>query len=113
MTTYKIALIPGDGIGKEVVPEGVRVLDAAAAKFGFEFQWDDFDWSCEMYHQTGAMMPEDGLDQIRGHDAVYLGAAAHQRGRRGDGSSGLEELTTWLLGHLSLQNRLLISESVV
>ena len=74
MTTYKIATIPGDGIGKEVVPEGVRVLDAAAAKFGFDFQWDDFDWSCETYHKTGAMMPEDGLDQIRGHDAVFLGA---------------------------------------
>jgi tartrate dehydrogenase/decarboxylase/D-malate dehydrogenase len=74
VTTYKIATIPGDGIGKEVVPEGVRVLDAAAAKFGFDFQWDDFDWSCETYHKTGAMMPEDGLDQIRGHDAVFLGA---------------------------------------
>ena len=77
MTTYKIATIPGDGIGKEVVPEGVRVLDAAAAKFGFDFQWDDFDWSCETYHKTGAMMPEDGLDQIRGHDAVYLGAVGY------------------------------------
>ena len=77
MTTYNIALIPGDGIGKEVVPEGVRVLDAAAAKFGFDFQWDDFDWSCETYHKTGAMMPEDGLDQIRGHDAVYLGAVGY------------------------------------
>ena len=77
MTTYKIALIPGDGIGKEVVPEGVRVLEAAAAKFGFSFHWDDFDWSCETYHKTGAMMPEDGLDQIRGHDAVYLGAVGY------------------------------------
>ncbi len=77
MTTYKIALIPGDGIGKEVVPEGVRVLDAAAAKFGFDFHWDDFDWSCETYHKTGAMMPGDGLDQIRGHDAVYLGAVGY------------------------------------
>jgi len=77
VTTYKIALIPGDGIGKEVVPEGVRVLDAAAAKFGFDFHWDDFDWSCETYHNTGAMMPEDGLDQIRGHDAVYLGAVGY------------------------------------
>ena len=77
MTTYKIALIPGDGIGKEVVPEGVRVLDAAAAKFGFDFHWDDFGWSCETYHKTGAMMPEDGLEQIRGHDAVYLGAVGY------------------------------------
>jgi tartrate dehydrogenase/decarboxylase/D-malate dehydrogenase len=77
LTTYKIALIPGDGIGKEVVPEGVRVLDAAAAKFGFDFHWDDFGWSCETYHKTGAMMPEDGLEQIRGHDAVYLGAVGY------------------------------------
>ncbi len=77
MTTYNIALIPGDGIGKEVVPEGKRVLNAAAAKFGFDFHWDDFDWSCETYHKTGAMMPEDGLDQIRGHDAVYLGAVGY------------------------------------
>jgi tartrate dehydrogenase/decarboxylase/D-malate dehydrogenase len=77
VTTYNIALIPGDGIGKEVVPEGKRVLNAAAAKFGFDFHWDDFDWSCETYHKTGAMMPEDGLDQIRGHDAVYLGAVGY------------------------------------
>jgi len=72
--TYKIAAIPGDGIGKEVVPEGIRVLDAVGAKFGIQFQWDHFDWSCETYAKTGRMMPEDGLDQIRNHDAVFLGA---------------------------------------
>ena len=77
MTTYKIAVIPGDGIGKEVVPEGVRILSAVAAKFGFDFQWDDFDWSCETYHKTGTMMPKNGLAQIRGHDAVYLGAVGY------------------------------------
>ncbi|NQV57678.1 MAG: tartrate dehydrogenase, partial [Rhodospirillales bacterium] len=77
MTTYKIALIPGDGIGREVVPEGVRVLDAAAAKFDISFIWDEYDWSCEVYHKTGAMMPEDGLAQISGHDAVYLGAVGY------------------------------------
>ncbi|MDP6646783.1 MAG: tartrate dehydrogenase [Rhodospirillales bacterium] len=77
MNTYKIALIPGDGIGREVVPEGVRVLDAAAAKFGFSFTWDEFDWSCETYHQTGAMMPEDGLERIKSHDAVFLGAVGY------------------------------------
>jgi tartrate dehydrogenase/decarboxylase/D-malate dehydrogenase len=74
MTKYRIATIPGDGIGKEVVPEGIRVLEAAGRRFGIEFQWDHFPWSCEYYAQTGRMMPEDGLDQIRGHDAVYLGA---------------------------------------
>jgi len=71
---YKIANIPGDGIGKEVVPEGLRVLDAAGRKFGIEFSFADFDWSCETYTKTGRMMPEDGTDQLREHDAVFLGA---------------------------------------
>ena len=72
--TYKIAAIPGDGIGKETVPEGLRVLHAAAGRFGFTLQTTDYDWSCERYARTGAMMPEDGLDQLRAHDAVFLGA---------------------------------------
>ena len=74
MREFKIAVIPGDGIGKEVVPEGIRVLDAAAKKHGLSFHWDPFTWSCETYLQTGLMMPEDGLDQIRRHDSVFLGA---------------------------------------
>ncbi len=74
MKTYRIATIPGDGIGKEVVPEGMRVLDAVARKHGFAFNWQHFDWSCERYAQTGAMMPEDGLAQIAGHDAIFFGA---------------------------------------
>jgi tartrate dehydrogenase/decarboxylase/D-malate dehydrogenase len=74
MTKYRIATIPGDGIGKEVVPEGIRVLEAAGRRFGIEFQFDQYPWSCEYYAQTGRMMPEDGLEQIRHHDAVYLGA---------------------------------------
>ena len=74
MSTYHIALIPGDGIGKEVVPEGVRVLEAAATKFDFSFHWDDYDWRCETYHNTGQMMPEDGFDKLRENDAVFLGA---------------------------------------
>jgi len=53
MSQYKIATIAGDGIGKEVVPEGIRVLEAAAAKFGVQFQWDEFPWSCEYYARTG------------------------------------------------------------
>ncbi len=73
-TTYRIAVIPGDGIGKEVVPEGIRVLEAAALRFNFRFEWDHFDWGCERYAATGAMMPDDGLDRIRNHDAIYLGA---------------------------------------
>lgn len=74
MSNYRIAVIPGDGIGKETVPEGIRVLEAVAARFGLSFTWDQFDWSCETYAKTGRMMPEDGLDQIRGHDGIFLGA---------------------------------------
>jgi tartrate dehydrogenase/decarboxylase / D-malate dehydrogenase len=71
---YKIAVIAGDGIGKEVVPEGIKVLDAAAAKGGFSFEWDEKPWSCDYYLQYGKMMPDDGLDQVKNHDGIYLGA---------------------------------------
>ena len=74
MPSYKIASIPGDGIGREVLPEGIRVLDAVGSRFGIEWQWDHFDWSCERYSREGRMMPDDGLEQIRQHDAIYLGA---------------------------------------
>ena len=70
----RIALLPGDGIGKEVMPEGVRVLEAAASKHGLNLEWTEFDWYCETYLETGQMMPEDGIDQLRPFDAVYLGA---------------------------------------
>ncbi|MGH7212812.1 MAG: tartrate dehydrogenase [Acetobacteraceae bacterium] len=71
---YRIAAIPGDGIGRETVPEGIRVLDAAAARFGFTLDYAHYDWSCETYHRTGAMMPADGLDRLRESDAILLGA---------------------------------------
>ena len=74
MSHYRIATIPGDGIGKEVVPEGIRVLEAAGKKFDISFDWDQRDWSCEYYAKHGRMMPEDGLEQIRHHDAIFLGA---------------------------------------
>jgi tartrate dehydrogenase/decarboxylase/D-malate dehydrogenase len=74
MTQHKIAVIAGDGIGKEVMPEGIRAVEAAAVKFGLSFQWDEKDWSCDYYLRHGRMMPEDGLDQIKCHDAVFLGA---------------------------------------
>ena len=77
MKTYTIAVIPGDGIGKEVVPEGLRVLQAVGAKFGIGFRFHHFDWSCESYKATGRMMPEDGLDQLRPFDAIFLGAVGH------------------------------------
>ena len=72
--THRIAVIPGDGIGKEVVPEGVRVLDAAGRRFGFGFEWKDFDWSCERYARTGRMMPEGSLDELKTFEAIFLGA---------------------------------------
>jgi tartrate dehydrogenase/decarboxylase/D-malate dehydrogenase len=71
---HRIAVIPGDGIGKEVVPEGQRVLEAAARRFGFELAWTEFDWSCERFARTGRMMPEDGLEQLRAFEAIFLGA---------------------------------------
>jgi tartrate dehydrogenase/decarboxylase/D-malate dehydrogenase len=74
MKTHKIAVVAGDGIGKEVVPEGMRVLEAAGRKFGIAFTWDEKPWSCDLYMKTGRMMPEDGLAQIKGHDAIFLGA---------------------------------------
>jgi tartrate dehydrogenase/decarboxylase / D-malate dehydrogenase len=77
MNTYKIAVIPGDGIGKEVVPEGLRVLEAAGKKFGIQYAFTHFDWSCETYAKTGKMMPEDGLDQLRPFDAIFLGAVGY------------------------------------
>jgi tartrate dehydrogenase/decarboxylase/D-malate dehydrogenase len=72
--TYRIAVIAGDGIGKEVVPEGMRVLEAAGRRFGFSFDWHEFPWSCETYNSTGRMMPEDGIEQLRPHDSIFLGA---------------------------------------
>src|SRR4051794_6684018 len=74
MRTYRIAVIPGDGIGTEVVPPAVRALDVLASRGGFALAYDEFDWSCARYEATGAMMPADGLDQIGGHDAILLGA---------------------------------------
>jgi tartrate dehydrogenase/decarboxylase / D-malate dehydrogenase len=77
MTRYKIAVIEGDGIGLEVVPEGLRALEAAGRKFDIAFDWRHFDWSCQTYLKTGRMMPEDGLDQLRKFDAIYLGAVGY------------------------------------
>jgi tartrate dehydrogenase/decarboxylase/D-malate dehydrogenase len=75
MTTHRIAVIAGDGIGKEVVPEGLRVLDAAARKFGIDFKWDHFDFaSCDYYAKHGQMMPDNWKDQIGGHEAIFFGA---------------------------------------
>ena len=76
MKTYKIATIPGDGIGKEVIPEGRKVLEALAAQnssLNFEFQ--DFDWGGDYYRKHGIMMPADGLEALRDKDAILFGSA--------------------------------------
>ncbi len=74
MAEYTIAVIPGDGIGTEVVPEGIRVLEAAGSRFGITFRWDERDWGCDRFQRTGAFLPDNGLDSIRDRDAIFLGA---------------------------------------
>ena len=75
MRTYKIAAIPGDGIGTEVIAAGVEVLQASAKRDGFAVAVDHFDWGSERYKKTGAFMPTDGLALIKGHDAILFGSA--------------------------------------
>lgn len=93
MQVHKIAVIPGDGIGPEVIREGVRVLEEVArldGSFRFEFTW--FPWGCDYYKQTGAMMAPDGIEQLRAFDAIFLGAV---------GSPGVPD-------HISLWDLLLV-----
>ena len=71
---HRIALIPGDGIGREVTPAAVEVVEAIGRRHGLSFTFREFDWSCDRFVRTGAMMPEDGLDQVRPFDAILLGA---------------------------------------
>lgn len=75
MKTYKIATIPGDGIGKEVIPACTEVLKAIAAKSDFLFDFEDFDWGGDYYRQHGIMMPADGLEPLRYKDAIMFGSA--------------------------------------
>ena len=72
--TRKIAVIPGDGIGMEVMPEGLRVLEAADTRFGLGLAFDSFDWGCDHYLREGRMMPADWKDRVGGHDAILFGA---------------------------------------
>jgi tartrate dehydrogenase/decarboxylase/D-malate dehydrogenase len=73
--THRIAVIPGDGIGTEVMPEGIKVLKAAAQRFNIDLSFDEFDFaSCDYYARHGAMMPDDWKTQIGGHDAIFFGA---------------------------------------
>lgn len=75
MKTHRVAVIAGDGIGKEVMPEGLRVLQAASERFGFQLELHHFEWaSCDYYLQTGQMMPDDWKAQLESMDAIYFGA---------------------------------------
>ena len=72
---YRIAVIAGDGIGQEVMPEGLRVLEAASRKFGLDLEFTHFDWAhCDYYLKHGQMMPDDWFAQLKGFDAIYFGA---------------------------------------
>src|SRR3546814_18536839 len=70
---YRIAVIPGDGIGQEVIPEAQRAAEAVAGRHGFAIEWQLFDWSCQRYPETVRMMPTDGLAQVKVSAAIYLG----------------------------------------
>lgn len=74
MNQYKVATIAGDGIGKEVMPAGIRVLQRVADQHDFKLNFIDYPWSCETYHASGKMMPDDGINQLSDSDAIYLGA---------------------------------------
>ncbi len=79
MSVYRIALIPGDGIGREVIPEGRRVLERAAALGNFTLEFEEFPWGSEYCLAQGRMMPEDGLERLRIFDVIYLGAVGDPR----------------------------------
>jgi len=75
--SYKFTLVPGDGIGREMLPEGLRVLDILAAQHGFGLQYQEFPYSCDYYREHGRMMPEDGIDRMSQCDAIFLGAVGY------------------------------------
>ena len=77
MNKYDIAVIPGDGIGKEVIPEAIRLLDHVASLCGLDLKYQYFDYSCEYYVKNGKMMPDDGIERLRDHDAIFLGAVGY------------------------------------
>lgn len=79
MTTYKIAVIAGDGVGQEVIPEGKRVLDHAGAKHGVRFEYTDYPWGTDYYIENGAMCPVGFIERLRPADAIFLGAVGHPK----------------------------------
>ena len=92
MTGYRVAIIPGDGVGTEVAAEAVRVLTAAASRFGFDLETETFSWGCDWYLQRGEMMPDDALTTLAEFDAIFLGCI-------GDAAKVPDDLSlTMLLG---------------
>ena len=87
MKLHRIAVIAGDGIGQEVIPAGQSVLEAAVDDSA-RLEWHELDWGSDHYHRTGAMMPEDGLETLKQHDAIYLGAV-------GDAATIPDHVTLW------------------
>lgn len=77
MSKYSISVIPGDGIGNEVIPASIKVLDVLSAKFDFQLSYKQYDYSCEHFAKYGKMMPDDGLDRLRDSDSVFLGAVGY------------------------------------
>ncbi|MCC6486346.1 MAG: 3-isopropylmalate dehydrogenase, partial [Candidatus Hydrogenedentes bacterium] len=77
MATYKIALFPGDGTGPEVLREGVKVMSAAAERFGIKLETQEFDFGGERYLKTGEVLPDSAIEEFRRFDAIYLGAIGH------------------------------------
>ncbi|MCK5393979.1 MAG: 3-isopropylmalate dehydrogenase, partial [Candidatus Omnitrophica bacterium] len=74
---YKIAVIPGDGTGPEVVKEGLKVLEASASKFGFKYETVNYDFGGERYLKTGEVLPETAVKELSTFDAIFLGAIGH------------------------------------
>lgn len=77
MKGYKIAVIPGDGTGPEVIREGVKVLEAVSGRFGFKLSFNYYDFGGDRYLRTGEILPDNAIDELRGYDAIYLGAIGH------------------------------------
>jgi 3-isopropylmalate dehydrogenase len=86
---YKIAVIPGDGTGPEVVTEGLKVLEAIAAKKGFKYQLGHYDFGGERYKRTGEVLPDSAIEELKGFDAIYLGAVGHPEVKPGILEKGL------------------------
>ncbi|HVW83741.1 MAG TPA: tartrate dehydrogenase [Bryobacteraceae bacterium] len=79
MQTHRIAVIAGDGVGQEIIPEAKRLLSRLEQKYGFRLEYSDYDWGSEYYLRNGRMAPEDFLDQLKASDAVLLGAVGHPK----------------------------------